>query len=162
MTCLSAACFAASFHVIPVMKQSRYVTHMSLLHQPFILPHLSPCYGPHHPCAHPNQGPSLIRIWPFTSNTARTWNPYPLSGGRVIKVISSYLVTISCPLVSHLTHPHFTFDPSPFHIEPTLFFAFHLPFIPTLSYHPDHLCVYSNSSDRRHTIRTAMFCSYTF
>ena len=144
------------------MKQSQYVTRMSLLHQPFILPCSSPCYSPHHPCAHPDQGPSLIHIWPFTSNTARTWNPYPLSGGRVIEVISSYLVTISCPLISHLTHPHFTFDPSPFHIEPTLFFVFHLPFIPTLSYHPDRFCVYSDSSDRQHTIRTAMFCSYTF
>ena len=145
-----------------VMKQSWYITHMSLLHQPFVLPRSSSCHSPHHLYARPNQGLSLIHIWPFTSNTARTWNPYPLSGRRVIKVIFSHLVTISCPLISHLTHPHFTFDPSLFHIEPMLFFIFHLPFIPTLLYHPDPLCVHSDSSDHQYTIRTAIFCSYIF
>ena len=128
----------------------------------FVLPRSSSCHGPHHPCVHPNQGPSLICIWPFTSNTARTWSHYPLSGRRVIKVISLHLITISCPLVSHLIHPHFTFDPSPFHIEPTLFLTFHFPFIPTLSYNPNSLRVHSDSSDHRHTIRTTIFCSYTF
>ena len=74
----------------------------------------------------------------------------------------SHLVTISCPLISHLTHPRFTFNPSPFHIEPMLFFTFHLPFIPTLSYHPNPLCIHSDSSDHQYIIRTTIFCSYIF
>ena len=138
-----------------VMKQSWYVTHMSLLHQPLALPRSSPCHSPHHPSAHLNQGPSLIHTWPFTSTTTRTWNPHSLSGRRVmtIKLIFSHLVTISCPLISH--------NPSPFHIEPLLFSIFHLPFTPTLSYQPDPPCIHPDSSNHRHTIRITIFCSYT-
>ena len=62
----------------------------------------------------------------------------------------------------HLLPPRFTSDPSPFHIEPTLLLTFHFPFIPTLLYHPDSLCIHSDSSYHRHTIRTIIFCSYTF
>ena len=78
------------------------------------------------------------------------------------QIIFLHLITISWPLISHLTHPHFTFDPSPFHIEPMLFFTFHFPFIPTLSYHLNPLHVHSNSSDHWHTIRTTISCSYIF
>ena len=47
----------------------------------------------------------------------------------------------------HLLSPHFTSDPSLFHIEPPLFSTFHLPFTPTLLYHPNPPCIHSDSSD---------------
>ena len=118
---------------------------------------LSSYHGPHHPYAHPDQGPSLIRTWPFTSNTARNLESL-LTLGEKGHAHQTYFLTSS----DHLLSPRFTSDPSPFHIESPLFSTFHLPFTPILSYHPDPRCVHPDSSDHRHAIRTAMFCSYTF
>ena len=53
----------------------------------------------------------------------------------------------------HLLSPRFTSDPSLFRIEPPLFSTFHLPFTPTLLYHPNPPCVHPDSSNHRHVIK---------
>ena len=131
---------------------------MSLLHQPLVLPRSSSCHGPPASPMCPSRSRAVSDPYMTAHIKYRQDLESLLTLGEKGHDHQTYFLASSY----HLLSPRFTADPSPFHIEPPLFSTFHLPFTPTLSYHPDPPCVHPDSSDHRHTIRITIFCSYTF